>query len=71
MFTIQDFLHNSLDNYVHRLVHNKEDGKLVEVDGQGGMVSGVGVCVCVCVCVCVRACVRACVRVCVCVCVCV
>ena len=27
-----------LDNYVHRLVQNKEDGKLVEVAGQGGMV---------------------------------
>ena len=27
------------DNYVHRLVHNKEDGKLVEVGGHGTMVS--------------------------------
>ena len=27
-----------LDNYVHRLVQNKEDGKLVEVAGQSGMV---------------------------------
>ncbi len=27
------------DNYVHRLVQNKSDGKLVEVSGQDGMVS--------------------------------
>ena len=29
------------DNYVHRLVQNKADGKLVEVSGQSGMVSSV------------------------------
>ena len=27
------------DNYVHRIVQNKSDGKLVEVSGQQGMVS--------------------------------
>ena len=28
------------DNYVHRIVQNKSDGKLVEVSGQQGMVKG-------------------------------
>ena len=46
----------SVDNYVHRLVQNKDDGKLVEVPGHGAdTVGGAGametpVVACTCVC---------------------
>jgi hypothetical protein len=38
---IVTFLFVNTDNYVHRIVQNKSDGKLVEVARQEGMVSQV------------------------------
>ena len=36
-----------LDNYVHRLVQNKSDGKVVEVPGNEEVI----ICICLCLCV--------------------
>ena len=42
------FLFYFLDNYVHRLVQNKSDGKVVEVPGNEEVI----ICICLSVCVC-------------------